>query len=77
MNVIKDLNEHIAWCCEHDADNNLNYIDTYNIKLLTFSDGARKSTLFKCMYENDIENVHLNRDGVIKLAKHLKYLSHC
>ena len=77
MNVIKDLNEHIAWCCEHDADNNLNYIDTYNIKLLTFSDGARKSTLFKCMYENDIDNVHLNRDGVIKLAKHLKYLSHC
>ena len=73
--AIKELNDHIAALCE--VNEKLNYIDTYSNKLLTFSNGSRKSTLFKNMYQNDIDNVHLNRDGVIKLAKHLKYISHC
>ena len=77
MRVIKKLNEHIGWYCDNNDGNQINYIDTYSIRLLTFSDGSRKSTLFKCMYQNDIDNVHLNRNGVIKLAKYLKYISHC
>ena len=73
--VIEKLNEHISSVCRND--NKLNFVDTYNIRLFTFPNGTRKAELFKYMYRNDTDNVHLNNYGIIKLAKHFKYLAHC
>ena len=74
-NIVNQLNHHIRSVCEMSPINRLRYIDTYGIKLFTFHNGSRKSELFKCMYRNDTDNVHLNNNGMIKLGKHLKYLA--
>ena len=74
--VIRKLNEHIESICKNNLNNKLKYIDTYSIRLFTFPNGTRKSELFKYTFRNDIDNVHLNNYGVIKLGRHLKYLAH-
>ena len=77
-NVINQFNHHIESFCErHHSNQKLRYIDTNNIRLFTLPNGTRKSELFKYVFRNDFDNVHLNNYGIIKLGKHLKYLSHC
>ena len=74
--VITKLNEHIKSVCERNFNDGLKFIDTYSIRMFTFPNGSRKSELFKYMFRNDTDNVHLNNYGIIKLGKHLKYLAH-
>ena len=44
-----------------------------NHKLFTFRDGTRKNSYF---IPWSLDNVHLNKHGIIRLAKHLKYYAH-
>ena len=44
-----------------------------NRNLFSFKNGYRKSNYFS---NNGHDNVHLNRSGVGRLARHLKYLAH-
>ena len=75
QNVIHQLNEYLKQFCE-EMDNTLNFIDTYATGLLTLPTGTRKCELFKFMYRNDTDNVHLNNYGIAKLGGYLKYLAH-
>ena len=74
-NVIRQLNDHIKDYCQR-SNNKLNFIDTYSTNLFTLPNGARKSELFKYTFRNDIDNVHLNNYGIVKLGRQLKYLAH-
>ena len=75
-NVINQLNRHIKQLCEQNTSNKLQYIDTYSMNLFNSPNGVRKTELFKYMFRNDLDNVHLNNYGIVKLGKHLKYLAH-
>ena len=71
-NVINNINQYIRNICFHN--NYLNFIDTeYKIYLFSNSDGYRKSIYFKPI---GTDNVHLNKSGIIRFGKHLKYLLH-
>ena len=76
QNVIDQLNRHIKQVCENEVYGLLNFIDTYEMRLLTLPSGTRKSELFKYTHRNDTDNVHLNNYGIAKLGGVLKYLAH-
>ena len=71
-NVINNINQYIRNICLNN--NYLNFIDTeYKLYLFSNSDGYRKSIYFKPI---GTDNVHLNKSGVVRFGKHLKYLLH-
>jgi hypothetical protein len=52
----------------------LNYVDTeFKNKLFCERNGNRKQLYFRNGYFDD---VHLNKDGIARLGRHLKYLAH-
>lgn len=55
----------------------LNFINTeLNRCLFSTVDGFRRNFYFKPSYGKITDNVHLNRNGIARLAKHLKYIAH-
>ena len=69
-NIVNKLNDAIIEICKTQG---LNFIDTeYNVRLFSNNYGARRSFYFK----RGFDNVHLNRAGITRLGKHLKYLAH-
>ena len=70
--VINSLNDHV-----HNMVSSHLYLKMVstesNRNLFTFRDGLRKVNYFDTKGE---DNVHLNNNGIIRLAKHLKYISH-
>ena len=71
-NVINNINQYIRNICLRN--NYLNFIDTeFKLYLFSNSDGYRKSIYFKPI---GTDNVHLNKSGVVRFGKHLKYLLH-
>ena len=70
--VINELNGHISYLCQ--TYTNTRMIGTeYNRNLFSFTDGTRKNFFFS---NRGSDNVHLNRIGILRIAKHLKYLAH-
>ena len=71
-NVINNMNKFLMNMCFQKAF--LNYINTEcKLCLFSSSDGFRKMLYFKTM---GTDNVHLNKFGIIRFGKHLKYLLH-
>lgn len=70
--VINKLNDHIKNLCEHHAFAHMICTEYYR-SLFSSADGNRKNWFFS---NKGHDNVHLNRRGIIRMAKHLKYLSH-
>ena len=67
--VVNEINYFIKCMCKAHG---LTFVDTeQDIGLFSYRDG-RKNNYFKSWYDD----VHLNRYGVARLAKHLKYLAH-
>ena len=53
------------------------YIDTESEhRLFTTPGGFRRADLFGKHREGILDNVHLNRYGVVRLARHMKYIAH-
>jgi len=53
----------------------IKFINTeYQLSKFSTPDGWRKSELFS---NKGRDNIHLNKSGLIKFAKYMKYLSHC
>ena len=70
--VINNLNQYLQSLCA--GIEFLSFINTeFNVNLFSSYDGYRKNKYFK---DIGSDNVHLNRDGIVRLGKHLKYLSH-
>ena len=70
--VINGINQYLINICNQGSF--LKYIDTEsNLYLFSSNDGFRKAMFFKSI---GTDNVHLNKSGVIRLGKHLKYLLH-
>ena len=69
--IVNELNYFIKCMC---GAHGLNYVDTeHRIRLFTtYSDGTRENKYFRSRYDD----VHLNKYGISRLAKHLKYLAH-
>ena len=56
---------------------NVHFINTeLDRQLFSTVQGFRKSYYFISDTQRIYDNVHLNRDGLIRLAKHLKYIAH-
>ena len=68
--IVSTINTFIQSVCDQSAQ--LQYVDTFNNNLFTTHYGIRKSHFFK----PGPDNVHLNIDGIIRLAKHLKFIAH-
>jgi hypothetical protein len=69
-NVVTDLNKSILKMCRTHG---LFYIDTeVENRLFTDTENNRKEKFFSKGYDN----VHLNRIGVTRLGKHLKFIAH-
>ena len=74
--IICALNEHIAYIC--DSNHRLNFIDT-EMDFCLFCDrrNQRLSAFFRPPNaRNGYDDVHLNEEGVMRLAKYLKYVAH-
>ena len=70
--VINKLNEYLVNLCSQKVY--LTFINTeFRICLFSKDDGFRKEMFFK---QSGSDNVHLNKSGIIRLGKHLKYLVH-
>lgn len=70
--VINNLNQYIYNLCSQKRY--MSFINTeFRVCLFSSNDGFRKNTYFK---QIGSDNVHLNKSGIIRLARHLKYLSH-
>ena len=70
--VINQLNQYLMNLCNQFE--RLTFINTeFKMNLFSSHDGFRKMTYFK---QIGSDNVHLNRLGIVRLGKHLKYLSH-
>ena len=70
--IINSLNDHIYNIVSSHLY--LKMVSTESDRnLFTFRDGLRKYNYFDDKGE---DNVHLNNNGIIRLAKHLKYISH-
>lgn len=69
--VINILNEHIYNLCA--ANVHTNFISTEKLRNLFAKEGFRRDVYFS---NKGSDNVHLNRAGVIRLGKHLKFLAH-
>ena len=70
--VINQLNEYLFNLCS--VDERLTFVGTEKDRNhFTDGHGYRKNHLF---HVAGADNVHLNNEGLIKLAKFLKYLSH-
>ena len=70
--VINNLNNFLKNICYHEGY--LNYINTeFNVCLFSRKDGFRKDMFFKVIGS---DNVHLNKSGILRLGKHLKYILH-
>ena len=55
----------------------INFINTeLNRCLFSTVDGFRRNFYFKPSYGKISDNVHLNKNGIARLAKHLKYIAH-
>ena len=55
----------------------INYINTeLNRCLFSTVDGYRRNYYFKPSIGNISDNVHLNKYGIVRLSKHLKYIAH-
>ena len=68
--TVNKLNDSIIEICRTHG---LNFIDTeYDVKLFSNNYGMRRSFYFRKGYDD----VHLNRAGISRLGKHLKYLAH-
>ena len=73
--VINNLNRFIESLCS--AGDNINYINTEADRhLFTSTRGYRNNLYFVPRRQDVPDNVHLNRMGVVRLAKHLKYIAH-
>ena len=71
-NVINELNKFIFNLGEHHSY--INFISTeWDRDIFTTRDGYRKNIYFNIKGK---DNVHLNNLGIVRLAKHLKYLAH-
>lgn len=71
--VINELNNHISQLASFQPY--VNFISTeLGRSLFCSRNGFRKNIYFN---SRGTDNVHLNRKGVIRLAKHLKYCAHC
>ena len=71
-NVINNINQFFRNISSQN--NYLNFIDTeYRLYLFSDSNGFRKPIYFKPI---GTDNVHLNRLGIMRFGKHLKYLLH-
>ena len=68
--IITELNLHIKHLCDKYL---LNYIDTVSINMFSDSRGNRREEFFsqKCW-----DNVHLNESGIVRMARHLKYIAY-
>lgn len=71
--VIAAINSHIKSLCERSASQQLKYIDTISNNIFSYRNGMQKSQFFSPM---GYDNVHLNKSGISRLAKHLKYIAH-
>ena len=70
--VINHLNHYLMNLCTQMEC--LSLINTeFNVNLFSSYDGYRKNAYFKTLGS---DNVHLNKAGIVRLGKHLKYLSH-
>ena len=70
--VINHLNQYLMNLCNHTEY--LSFINTeFKICLFSSYDGYRINTYFK---NKGSDNVHLNKAGIVRLGRHLKYLSH-
>ena len=70
--VINNLNQYLKNLCSQIEY--LSFINTeFKTCLFSSNDGYRKNTYFKNVGS---DNVHLNKPGISRLGKHLKYLSH-
>ena len=70
--AINNLNQHI-WELSNQRPY-MNMISTEHDRcLFSFKDGFRKNFYFS---NKGGDNVHLNRQGIIRIAKHLKHIAH-
>ena len=70
--VINDLNMFINdWCHRNFYMTNIN--TEASRSLFSNNEGYRKNGYFN---HRGTDNVHLNRLGIIRLGKHLKYIAH-
>ena len=67
--TINMLNNTIMEICKRHG---LSFIDTeHDVKLFSVN-GFRRSSYFR----RGLDDVHLNKDGILRLGKHLKFLAH-
>ena len=70
--IINNLNQYLVNLCNNI--DNVNFINTeFRTNLFSTYNGYRKNQFFKNIGS---DNVHLNALGIVRLGKHLKYLSH-
>lgn len=72
--IINSLNSEIRKFC--DQSEKFCFIDTYNNYMFSNHDGTRRNKFFMPPGHFGPDNVHLNGVGVVRLGKHLKFLSH-
>ena len=72
--IINIINSDIKSLC--NSSDRLRYIDTVDNYMFTHRDGKRREEFFNSTGRFGDDDVHLNRVGVLRLAKFLKYLVH-
>lgn len=73
-NIIRHLNSDIERFCRQS--DRFEFINTYNNFMFSNSNGSRRNMFFMPANQYHVDNVHLNANGVVRLGKHLKFLSH-
>ena len=73
--AVNQINNYLYNFCRQA--NNVNFVNTeVDRNLFTTKQGFRKSFYFVPDSSRIYDNVHLNRSGIVRLAKHLKYVAH-
>ena len=73
-NVIYSMNITIMSIC--DSRDFLNFVSLETDRKLFTKRGYRNDIFFMAGSHRYPDNPHLNRVGIVRLAKHLKYLAH-
>ena len=70
--MINVVNSYFHQCAKRNR--NITVVDTvFTLRLFSTRAGDRLNQYFS---NKGLDNVHLNRAGISRLAKHLKYVSH-
>lgn len=72
--IIHLLNSELQQICRQSL--NLEFIDLFQNNMFVHRDGKQRSNFFMPTRDHREDDVHLNAPGVVRLAKHLKFIAH-